>query len=109
MKCVSVNGLIFDTESLEAIKVIRRKSNLSVILSRIMPIGTMTNIFLGNGILKSSYNISQTDFEALAKAMQSLPVILRRVISNIAREQQLYHFGNERKFWKGVENGCGIQ
>ncbi|MBL1261800.1 MAG: hypothetical protein COB33_014885 [Thiotrichaceae bacterium] len=109
MKCVSINELKFDKESLAAIKDIRRRSNLSILLSRIMPTGTITNIFLGNGLLKSSYNISQADFEALAQAMQSLPVILRRVISNIAREQQLYHSGNEREFWVGVENGCGVQ
>ncbi len=88
---------------------IQRKSNLSVILSRVMPLGTLTNIFLGGGVLKSSYNISQADFEAFAKAMQSLPVILRKVISNIAREQQLYHSGNQKEFWKGIENGCGVQ
>ena len=73
-----------------------------------MSIGTMANIFLGNGALKSAYNISQTDFEAFARAMAALPYMQRKVIRDIAREQAIYHTGKESTFWMGVADGCGI-
>ncbi len=69
----------------------------------------IVNIFFGNGVLKSSYNITQTDFEALAKAMKSVPVIHRKVVKDIAMMQALSHSGKESNFWKGIANGCGIQ
>ncbi|VAW87226.1 hypothetical protein MNBD_GAMMA18-981 [hydrothermal vent metagenome] len=78
-------------------------------LSRAMPFGTMTNIFLGNKVAISSFNIYQTDFEALAKALAALPAIQRRVIQDIARRQAVYHVGQQAKFWKGVADGCEIK
>ncbi len=78
------------------------------ILSTTLPAGMMVNIFLGNGVLKSSYSITQTDFEALAKAMKSVPAIQRKVVKDIAMMQALSHSGRESKFWKGIANGCGM-
>lgn len=69
----------------------------------------MVNIFLGNGELKLAYSISQTDFEALAKAMASLPAIQRKMIRDIAGQQALYLSGKEAQFWKGVVNGCNFK
>ena len=109
MKCVPINSVKFGQESIGAIKDIRRRKRLAASLSIVMPAGAMLNIFLGNDALKSAYNISQTDFEALAKAMASLPVIQRKVIRDIAMEQALYRSGKEAQFWKGVANGCGIK
>ena len=109
MECIFVNDVTFSQESVDAIEDIRRRSQMTVALSKIMPVGVMVNIFLGNGVLKSSYNISQTDFESLAKAMASLPVIQRKVIRDIAMMQALSHSGKEAQFWRGVADGCNIQ
>ncbi len=78
MQCKSINGLKFDKKSIDAIEDIKRRNNLGAILSGALAIGTMANIFLGNGPLKSAYSISQADFEALAKAMSGLPIIQRQ-------------------------------
>ena len=77
-------------------------------MSQAMPFGTMANIFLGNGALKSSHNIMATDFETLAKAMASLPAIQRKVIRDIATKQAVFHIGDQSKSWKGVVDGCEI-
>lgn len=108
MQCTSIYDLNFDQKSIDAIEDIKRRNNLSKVLSRVMPFGTMANIFLGNGPLKSAHNITRTDFEALAKAMAALPAIQRKVIQDIARRQAIYHVGREASFWKGVADGCGI-
>ena len=69
----------------------------------------MATIFVGNKPLHSSYNISQADFKALAKAIHSLPSIQRKVIRDIAAMQALERIGKEAKFWNGIANGCHIQ
>jgi len=91
MQYISINGLEFSKESIDAIKDIRKRSQMAIVLSKVFPAGAMVNIFLGNGTLKSAYNISQTDFVALAKAMVSIPAIPRKVIRDIAMMQALSH------------------
>lgn len=109
MQCISIHGVKFDHKNISSIEEIKRKNSLSVMLSRAMPFGTMANIFLGNKVAISSFNIYQTDFEALAKALAALPAIQRRVIQDIARRQAVYHIGQQAKFWRGVADGCEIK
>jgi hypothetical protein len=109
MECIPINNITFDHVSLEAIREIRRKRQLTATLSIVMPAGTMANIFLGNDVLKSSYNITQTDFATLAKAIRGLPAIERKIIRDIAAMQALSHFGTESIFWRGIADGCNIQ
>lgn len=109
MQCISINNITFDQDSLDAIREIRKKRQLLATLSVAMPVGTMANIFLGNGVLKSSYNITQTDFTTLAQAVRGLPAIQRKIIRDIAAMQALSHFGKESMFWRGIADGCNIQ
>jgi len=108
MKCVFINNVKFSQESIAAIKDIRRRGHMVAALAKIMPASIMINIFLGNETLKSAYNVSQTDFESLAKAMASLPAIQRKIIRDIATMQALSHSGKESQFWRGVADGCRI-
>ncbi len=109
MKCAFINEVTFSQASADAIKDIRRRSQLAAALSGVMPAGVMINIFLGNKPLQSAYNISQTDFELLSKAMASVPLIQRKVIRDIATMQSLAHTGKEADFWRGVADGCDVQ
>jgi len=64
---------------------------------------------MGNGgAVATTYSLAASDFEAFTKAMVALPVIQRRVIQDIAKEQAIYHIGVESQFWRGVADGCGI-
>ena len=109
MKCVFVNDVKFSQSSINAIKDIRRRTQLSNPLTAALPAGVMINIFLGNKPLQSVHNISQTDFESLSKAMAAVPSIQRKLIHDIDVMQALEHSGKEAQFWKGVANGCGIK
>jgi len=108
MQCVSIFGLKFDSKSIDAIEDIKRRTNMTSILSKLMPFGVMTNIFLGGTAINTLYNITATDFNVLSKSVDSLPSIYRRVIWNIASYQAMIHFGNEKDFWEGVADGCEI-
>jgi hypothetical protein len=109
MECIPIDNLSFDYESLEAIRDLRKRRQIVDVLSIALPVGAMANIFLGNGVLKSSYNITQTDFVTLAESIRGLPSIERKVIRDIASLQALSHFGKEFLFWRGVADGCSIQ
>lgn len=108
MQCIPINDIRFSQESIAAIKLIRKKNQLAVVLVTVLPAGAMVNIFLGNGSLQSSYNVYQTVFESLAKAMVSVSPIHRRVIQDIATRQALFSAGKESLFWRGVADGCAI-
>jgi len=108
MQCNTLFGLKLDSKSIVAIEDIKRRTNMTAILSKLLPFGVLTNIFLGNGVLKSSFNISQTDFMSLSESVAALSGIQRRVVEQIAMEQQVLHSGNERLFWEGVQNGCEL-
>lgn len=109
MQCVSLDEVKFTQSSKAAIEEIRRVSKAWNTLSKILPGSVMLTIFAGNKPLVSAYNISQTDFETLAKAMKSLPAIQRKVIRDIAIMQALERGGKEGKFWRGIANGCDIK
>ena len=109
MKCVFINDVKFSKESIEAINDIRRRSQFATALSIAMPTGVMLSIFLGNKSLQSAYNISQTDFKTLSKAITSMPSIQRKVIYDIAAMQALTHSGKESQFWRGIADGCDIK
>lgn len=108
MQCIAIYNMTFDQSSLAAINDIKKRHDLILLLTKIMPFSTMVNIFIGNGALKSTYNITQTDFEALAQAMASLSSIQRKVIGDIAKMEAISHIGKEAIFWKGVADGCRI-
>lgn len=110
MNCRTLSGVKFGKRSREAIDEFRSKQQLSRILRRLIPVGTMATIFVGNDALKVSYSIYSTDFQAMAQAMASLPAIERRVLANIANLAALDTTGQESEFWRqvayGVINGC---
>ena len=108
MECLSIDDVNFTRSSIDAIDDIRRVTKAWDTLSTLIPSGVMLTIFVGNKPIVSAYNISQTDFLSLAKAIQSLPAIQRKVIKDIASMQALERTGKEAKFWRGIANGCGI-
>jgi len=51
MQCNTIFGLELDSKSIEALEDIKRRTNMTAILSKLLPFGVLTNIFLGNGYL----------------------------------------------------------
>ena len=75
MECVSIDEVVFTQSSKVAIEDIRRVIKSWGMISKIIPGGVMLTIFAGNKTLVSAYNISNTNFELVAKSLKALPVI----------------------------------
>lgn len=100
MRCPDIDNLEFSERGKMAVKEIRRIESLNKWLSVAIVGGTFANIFAGNGVIKSGYNLSQTDFDKFSKGLKSAPEIAKRTIHNIAKWEQVKAKTNkERLFW----------
>jgi hypothetical protein len=89
MKCPTIVKLEFSERGKAAINEIRRIKELNQWLSSTLTVGTFANIFLGNGLIKSDYNLRQTDFDLFAKTLKSSPRIAVATIHNISGREAI--------------------
>jgi len=113
MECISIDNMTFSQAGRDAIEDIRRRAELFSTLSWAVPTAAIVVIFAGNKPLQSAYNITQTDFDMLARAMRALSPTGRRVVLKIAQEEYLRTSSSastnkESKFWRGVIHGCNL-
>ncbi|MCG7543637.1 hypothetical protein MHM93_05495 [Pseudoalteromonas sp. MM17-2] len=102
-----LSELEFSDRGKLAVKEIRRIKEINQWLSSTIVVGTFANIFAGNGIIKSHYNLTQTDFNSFNKALRDSPSIAKRTIKTISGLQAIRaKTSKERQFWKAVYNGC---
>jgi len=107
MNCQSISGLTLDGDSIRAVEEIRRKQKLANYLSSTVSAGVLANILITGQPILMAYNIYQSDFQAYAKAMSSVPIILRGEIEKIAARQLIRSLDpKQRTFWKGIYYGC---
>jgi len=107
MNCPEITGLRFSPSGQEAIKEIRQKTNSAKALSAALGGSVLATIFLGNGALYSSWNISQFNWGVWSQAMGAIPNILKSTIQKIAYEEGLKPISaQEKKFWEAVAHGC---
>ncbi len=110
MECPDIYGLRFDDRSKQGIERIREIREISSLLTKVLGYGTFANIFLGNGFIESSYNVTSQDWTLFAQAMRSVPTISRELIKKEAMYQVLDHFNSpdQKKFWEAVADGCSL-
>jgi len=107
MKCPEISDLEFSERGKLAIKEIRRIKQVNQWLNAAIVGGTFANIFAGNGLIKSHYNLTQTDFDSFNSALKASPSIARKTIETISGLQAIKAKSNkERQFWKAVYKGC---
>lgn len=107
MRCPDISNLEFSESGKIAVKEIRRIKDVNQWLSATITVGTFANIFAGNGIVKSHYNLTQTDFNSFAQALKSSPSIAKHTIQTISGLQAMKaKTHKERLFWKAVYKGC---
>ncbi|MFC3024928.1 hypothetical protein ACFODT_14010 [Vibrio zhugei] len=96
----------FSRESKEALDEISQKKDMANALSVFIGMSAMIDIFAGNGVIGSSYKISTTDFELLAKSMRSSnPILIRQVEDISARMYLKSSISNQEKvFWRCLYN-----
>lgn len=96
----------FSSESKRALDEISEMKDMANALSVFIGMSAMIDIFAGNGVIGSSYKISTTDFELLAKSMYSSNPILVRQVENIAGRMYLKSSLSyeEKQFWRCLYN-----
>ncbi len=103
-----IEGVRFGSESKAAIKEMRDLTKSVNLISVVLGVSILNDIFTKNGPVSAIYKIQTTDFELLGKAMASSTPILRRQISNIAGKMAALNQLNltyvEREFWRCVYN-----
>jgi len=111
-ECKPIKGLKLDAISLAALKRINEKPALGNKLSILLSIGFFSNIFTKNKAPVVALNITQTEWDAYAKSMKSIPFITRTIIQKEIDLMRVHYTfpGNYDsqyvKFWEGMSNGC---
>ncbi len=107
MQCPSINGIQFSKSGVKSLEELKQMIKNSGYLAKAVGYGTLVNIFLGNGVLKSSYNIANTDLSLMADGLKSIPDITRnrvKLISYMAWSNSVSY--KEKQFWKAIHKGC---
>ncbi|MAL98250.1 MAG: hypothetical protein CL583_07335 [Alteromonadaceae bacterium] len=108
MECPSIINLKFNDRDVEALEAIRKIERNGSMLEKVVPVGVMAKIFLGNNSAQASYNIASTDWVLFTQSMNSIRPMVRRRVSDIAKLQRLRHnlSPKQRQFWEAVDKGC---
>ena len=109
MECPDISSLKLDRADEEALEQIRRAQRAGNLLEVVMPAGVMATIFLGNNAAQATYNIHSTDWVLFARAMSTLPDMIRARVSQVAKIRILTGSLSyeQRQFWDAVDKGCG--
>lgn len=109
VKCPNIGKIHFSSRSIQAIEEIRRLRQAADQLATLLGAGIMVNLFAGQKPLEAAYAIYEADFEAFAKAMHSIPAILKRRIRDEADRAWLSVSDyQEKTFWQAISVGCEL-
>ncbi len=110
MKCPNIEDLQFSSSSALALKEIKNINDLSKMLAVATGVGSLINIFAGNGVGKSAYSIYSHDFETMSRGILAIPAISRKRISDISftAHQKVTSY-KEKLFWKAIYLGCKVE
>lgn len=113
-QCSPIIGLHLDARSEAAIERIREKTQLGKVLSGALTAGVFSSIFTKNKAPVAGYNITQTDWQLYAEAINAVPTLTKRAIRQEI-EIMLVHYQmpgnydhNHVEFWRGLKNGCQL-
>jgi hypothetical protein len=110
MKCPHIKNMTFSQTSINALDEIKRKKQLSNLLSTFLVTGNLSTIFLGANTLSSTYSVYSTDFDTLTRAMKTVPILIRSQVENIAADTYMGLTNyKEKQFWKAVYLGCKVK
>lgn len=109
MDCPNIDDIKFSKTSIDAIEDIRQRKEAGDRLIKAIGYGTIASIFVGNGMLETTYSLRSTDFEAMATAMGDVPAITRAMIGKTA-DMTYLRVSNykEKQFWAAVSRGCSV-
>ncbi|MBN3572342.1 hypothetical protein [Vibrio neptunius] len=104
----SVKGLKLSSRSRSTLKIIDYKVDLANYLSSFMITSPILEIFRtkGGGVINTAQDIYEYHWDEFGNAMASINPVLRKQVYNLAKQEALYTYGQEQKFWKCVSEAA---
>ncbi|MDR9828272.1 hypothetical protein RCJ22_22010 [Vibrio sp. FNV 38] len=105
-----VPGFVPGRDTIEAIEEMNRVTDMSALLGKGLYATPFYSIFAGRGTYKAvemsamAYNLQGYDFKMFSDALQSVGLIKRRRLENIADRMQTFSTGKESEFWRCIYN-----
>ncbi len=117
MTCRPIQGLKFDEKTRDALLDLAKRRRIAKILNYLLPSAVTINALMTDRVFVASYNITSTDYESVATAMQTLPRIYRNRVETISHYMIFTHYSNpvtpqERKlqiFWENMSYHCKME
>lgn len=102
MACQPISGVILSAGSKKALKIISDKIKFGNSLRPIMAGGTLFNALANDRVIPVFFNVTSTDWVALAQAMKSVNAITKRAVQIEIELMILDTKGIENLFWKSM-------
>lgn len=108
--CEIIQNFTPDARSRKTLQVIAARKEAATALAVILGNSVFYSIFFKASSAEAAYNITNTDWELWAHAMNQIPKILKRSIESDALAMwEHYQFNYNREhiiFWKNFHGGC---
>ncbi|EJC6991630.1 hypothetical protein MYD38_001655 [Vibrio parahaemolyticus] len=104
----SIKGLKLSSRSRSTLQIIDYKVDLANYLASVMVMSPILEIFRNNGggVVQKAQDIYEYHWEEFGNAMASVNPILRKQVYNLAKQEELFTYGEEQKFWKCVSEAA---
>jgi hypothetical protein len=112
MPCEPILSFKIDKESQAALERIEEKTKLGKLLATTITAGVFNSIFTKNKAPVAGWNITTTDWDLYAQAVNAIPAITKRAIQQeidfmiLHYSQRGKYDHNHAKFWRGMKDGC---
>lgn len=106
--CPSLENVKLSPEGQKALKNIQSVIKNSEILQKVLVGGTLINVLASDKVIPVAFNVTNTDWEMLAKAVKGVPAIAQNRIEQISGMMTLNTKGKERDFWKAIYQNCSV-
>lgn len=60
----------------------------------------------GGGVVQKAHDIYEYHWDEFGNAMASVNPVLRKQVYNLAKQEELFTYGEEQKFWKCVSEAA---
>lgn len=104
----SIKGLKLSSRSQSTLKIIEYKVDLANYLAGVMIASPILEIFRtqGGGVVQKAQDIYEYHWDEFGNAMASVNPVLRKQVYNLAKQEELFTYGEEQKFWKCVSEAA---
>lgn len=102
MACQPMNSVHLSTQSKRTLKIIAEKIKLGNYLKPVMAGGALFNALVIDKAIPVVFNVKNTDWVTLAKAMKAVNAVAKRAVQTEIELMILNTTGKENLFWKNM-------